>query len=390
MKLKRILVGALAFLFISIPFGYLAAETVSLQKEIKLLRSQYPKYTEEEIAVTEAVKKVKNSVVSIVVRQEVFAPSERVMDIGNGFQIVVPGDLKSQGKQVVGQGSGFVIRDDGLIVTNKHVVAEQNADYQVIFGSGKKFDAKVVATDPVNDLALLKISGKKYGKFPAAILGDSKELQMGQTVIAIGNALGELNNSVTKGVVSALNRAILASDSAGGQTERLVKIIQTDAAINPGNSGGPLVNSFGEVVGVNTAVNLGAENIGFAIPVDDVKFVLESFESSGAVVRPFLGVRYAGINEEVKTQKSLPYARGVILVSGENGEPAVTPGGPAEKAGLKEGDIILEINGKRITEENDLAPLVRDFKVGDMVKLRVWKADLKKEVNLSVKLAELK
>lgn len=387
--LKRITLILVGLFVISTPF-YLAAQNFSLQEQIADLRGMYSKLTDEEIAVVEAVKKAQGAVVSVLQSKEVFAPTEKMLDLGNGFQMLVPGDLKSQGKQVVGQGSGFLIRDDGLIVTNKHVISDKNADYQVVFNNGTKAIAKVVATDPVNDVALLKIdAGKIPGGVHGLTLSDSSDLYVGQTVIAIGNALGELQNTVTKGVISAMNRSITASDSSVGQTEKLVKIIQTDAAINPGNSGGPLLSTSGEVVGINTAVNQGAENIGFAIPAEDISFVIQSYEKNGKVTRPYLGVRYAPITADMKKQLKLPYSRGVILVAGNSGELAVAADSPAQKAGLAEGDIILSINGTAIDTNNDLVTLVRNFSVGDTVKLRVWQKTTKKEKTISLKLASI-
>lgn len=380
----------LAFLFVIVTPIYLFAQNFSLQQQITDLRGQYSKLTDEEIAVVEAVKRSRGAVVSVVQSKEVFAPTQKLLDLGNGMKMVVPGELKSQGKKVVGQGSGFLVRADGLIATNKHVIFDKNADYQVVFNTGGKAVAKVVAMDPVNDVALLKIDA---GSIPGGVLpltlGDSKNLYVGQTVIAIGNALGKLQNSVTKGIVSATDRSIVASDSSAGQTEKLVKIIQTDAAINPGNSGGPLLSTSGEVVGINTAVNQGAENIGFAIPAEDIAFVINSYEKNGSVVRPFLGIRYVPINADVKKELKLSYVRGVLLAGGE-GQPAVVSDSPAQKAGLVEGDIILSINGTNIDVDHDLASMVRNYSVGETVSLRVWQKSTKKEKVIKVKLTAMK
>lgn len=389
-KMKKfwLFIGLGLFVSIAIPLSYLGAKTISLEREIQKLRRAYPQFTEEEIAVVELVKQAQQSVVSVVIRKEVFSRGERLLDLGNGFQITVPGELESQGKQIIGQGSGFVIGKDGLIVTNKHVISDKNAEYQAVFNDGRQFDVKVVARDPFNDVALLKIV-KPPKNLRSLALSDSKKLYIGQTVIAIGNALGEFQNTVTKGVISAKNRSILATDENAGQTERLVKIIQTDAAINPGNSGGPLLNTIGEVIGINTAVNRGAENIGFAIPAEDITFVLQSYRKNGRIVRPFLGIRYAMINAEVQKKLSLPYDRGVIL-TGDNGTSAVIAGSPAYQTGLAEGDIILEINGVKLDENADLTSLIRDFEVGQTVNLLVWKKSLGQEATLQIILAEMK
>ncbi|MBI5413281.1 trypsin-like peptidase domain-containing protein [Candidatus Peregrinibacteria bacterium] len=389
-KFKKILLITGAVLMVGLPIGYLAAETFSLQKQIAELRVSYPKFTDEEIAAVEVVKRSQSSVVSILISKEVVVQGEKLLDLGNGFQMVVPGDLQSKGKQVVGKGSGFAVSDKGLIMTNKHVVADKNADYQVIFNDGTKADAKVAAMDPINDVAILKLNSGLPPNVEPLSFGDSKEIYIGQTAIAIGNALGELSNSVTKGVVSALNRSITAADDAGGQTERLVKIIQTDAAINPGNSGGPLLNTSGEVIGMNTAVDKGAENIGFAIMVDDLRFALKSYEDNGSIVRPFVGIRYALINQEIKKELNLKYSRGALLVEGEKGEPAVLAGSPGQKAGLAEGDIILKINDIAINEDKEPSGIIRNFPIGSKLKVRVWKKSTGKEVTVTVKLAEMK
>lgn len=269
---KPIFIIFAVLLALLLPLTYLTAKHLTLREQLERLSKKYPSYTDEEIAVIEAVKKVSPSVVSIIARKEVFGFQRQVLDLGNGFQIVIPGKLQSQGKQIVGGGSGFVIGRDGLIATNKHVIADAKAEYEVILPGGQKFPAKVFLKDAVHDLAFVKIENAAQKLRPLS-LADSENIRVGQSVIAIGNALGELENSVTKGVVSALNRSIIASEG-NGRTVQLDGIIQTDAAINLGNSGGPLLNTNGEVVGMNTAMNIGAENIGFAIPANKIKELL--------------------------------------------------------------------------------------------------------------------
>ena len=271
-------------------------------------------------------------------------------------------------KRKVGGGTGFFVSSDGLIVTNKHVVADEDADYSVLLNSGKQYDAEILGRDPVNDLAIVKIKGSG---FPVIPLGDSDKLELGQIVIAIGNALGEFSNTVSTGVVSGLSRSITASGSPLG-AEQLSGVIQTDAAINPGNSGGPLLNEVGEVVGINTAVAQGAQNIGFAIPVNEAKQVITSVKKYGKIVRPFLGVRYVIITSDLAKEKSLPVDYGALIVRGETQtDLAVTPGSPADKAGLVENDIILEVSGEEITEDNPLIKAIARFGVGDRVPLKI-------------------
>ena len=271
-------------------------------------------------------------------------------------------------KRQIGGGTGFFVLADGLIVTNKHVVADEDADYTVLLNNGKKYNAQVLGRDSVNDLAVVKIDGSG---FPTIPLGDSDQLQLGQAVIAIGNALGEFSNTVSTGVISGLSRSVTASGSALGP-EQLSGVIQTDAAINLGNSGGPLINEAGEVVGINTAIAQGAQNIGFAIPANEAKQVINSVKKYGRIVRPFLGVRYVIITPELAKEKKLPVEYGAWLVRGDTQtDLAVTPGSPADKAGLSENDIILEVAGEKITVDNPLVKIVSRYGVGESVELKI-------------------
>lgn len=271
--------------------------------------------------------------------------------------------------QQQGGGTGFVITSDGLIVTNRHVVSDASAQYTVITSDGKNYPAKILAIDPSPeiDLAILKIDATGL---KAVKLGNSDDLQIGQWVVAIGNALAEFENTVTVGVVSAKNRQITAQGVNGG-SEQLEGLIQTDAAINPGNSGGPLVNLDGQVVGINTATSTDAQNIGFAIPINVVKSAIDSVEATGKIIRPILGVRYEPITKDVAQAEKLPVDHGALLRGNGANQPAIVPGDPAEKAGLKDGDIITAINGEDITESQSLAQLMQKYKVGDQITLSV-------------------
>ncbi len=266
----------------------------------------------------------------------------------------------------VGGGSAFVVAD-GLLVTNKHVVDDTDAKFYALFKDGSRAEAEVVARDPAMDLAILKVG--KQGLKPLKI-GDSGALKPGQMVIAIGNPLGDLPNSVSVGVVSGLGRKIEAGGFGRGATETLDQVIQTDAAINFGNSGGPLLNIRGEVIGVNTAVNDGAQNIGFAIPSAEVSNILDSYQKQGKITRAKMGVRYVQITPRIASEYELGEVEGVLLVRGDNGEPAVEPDSGADKAGLKEGDAITEFDGKKITSETPLTLLIRTKKPGDKVTVR--------------------
>jgi serine protease Do len=285
--------------------------------------------------------------------------------------------------QQQGAGTGFIIKSTGLIVTNKHVVSDQ-ATYKVLTSDGKSYDPEIVAVDPLNDLALLKInaSGLK-----AVTLGDSDKLKAGQQVIAIGNALGEYQNTVTRGIVSAIGRTITAGGS-DGTSEQLEGVIQTDATINPGNSGGPLINLAGQVIGINTAMDSQGSQIGFAIPINSVKSALDSYAATGKISRPMLGIRYINITKEIAALNKLDVEQGAWVTSGSVSSPAVTPGGPADKAGIKENDILVSINGKTIDENNSVISLLRVYKPGDTIIVKLRRSG--REMQVSVKLGEFK
>lgn len=339
----------------------------------------------EDDIVTEMVKRASPAVVSIMATEEVTqyvvenqTPDQFFNIPGFDFQIPQYKQLPEKKKQTVGRGTGFFISSDGMILTNKHVVAETNIEYSIITSDGKSLSAKILAADPFNDIALLKVEGDKFSYLA---LGDSDKIKIGQTGVAIGFALGEFKNTVTKGVISGINRKVTAG--SGGQSEQLEDVIQTDAAINPGNSGGPLLNLRGEVIGINTAVSNQGQLIGFAIPVNVAKSSIESVKKTGKIVRPFLGVRYLIINDALAKEEKLPVDYGAWLVKGENQtEVAVTPGSTADKAGLMENDIILEFNGQKITQDNSLAQMVQKYQPGDEVTLKILSKGQEKTVKL--------
>lgn len=272
-------------------------------------------------------------------------------------------------------GSGFIISEDGLIVTNKHVVSQEGAEYSVITSDDVEYSVTEITRDPANDLAIIKIDTKDQ-KLKPLKLGDSSNLKVGQFVIAIGTALGEFRSTVTTGVVSGLGRGIVAGSAYEGFVERLDDVIQTDAAINPGNSGGPLLNSSGEVIGVNVAVAAGAENIGFAIPVNIVKKGLESFEDTGAFAsKPFLGVSYQMIPQRAALLNNVPQGALVLDVVADSA---------AARAGIEIDDIITRFNGQNLNEDNPLADAISELEVGDSVDLTVWRSG--EEINMSTTL----
>jgi S1-C subfamily serine protease len=352
----------------------------------------------DEQRVIGVVQKAQPAVVSIIVTRNVPILEQYYEDLpfgqspfGNpfgpspfgspfGFQIPRFRERGMQ-EQEVGGGSGFLVSADGMIVTNRHVVSEENAAYTVFTNDGKKYDATIVARDPVNDIAILKISASDV---PFLEFGSSANLQVGQTAIAIGNALAEFRNTVSVGVISGLARSVVAGNETG-QTEQLEEVIQTDAAINPGNSGGPLLDLNGRVVGVNVAMAVGSENIGFALPADLVKSVVESVQKTGRIVRPFLGIRYVMITPAIKESNQLPVDSGALVVRGEEAtDLAITPGSAADKAGIVEGDVILEIDGVKLEKNKTLSSVIRTKKPGDMVTLKVWSKGTTRDVRITL------
>lgn len=345
-----------------------------------------------ELGAVEAIKRVKPAVVSIIISKDL--PKVQYYNpfmndpffqqfFGQDNSVPNSGSQGSQ-KQEIGGGSGFIVSSDGLIVTNKHVVSDKNADYTVLMNDGKqKYSAKVLARDPANDIAIIKIDAKGL---PTAVLGDSGKLEVGQSVITIGNALAEFQNTAGAGIVSGLSRSITAS-GAGNGSEQLTNIIQTDATINPGNSGGPLINLNGEVVGVNVAMAQGAENIGFSIPINDVKKSINDVKTVGRIVSPYIGVRYMMVNDEIKSKNNLSVDYGALVLRGDTaGDLAVIPGSPADKAGIVENDIILEVNGVKVDQNNTLASIVGKYSVGDELKIKLLHKGAEK--NVTVKLEE--
>ncbi len=318
----------------------------------------------------DAVRKVTPAVVSIVVSK--YLP--RIHDI-NPAQLFNPfmmGDVEDgAGQKVkVGGGSGFIVHPDGLILTNKHVVFDAEAEYAVVMNDGSEHPVKVLSRDPINDIAVLKMEGVNL---PHAELASSTEIELGQTVIAIGNALGLFSNSVSKGIISGLSRSISASlgGAPGAHMEQLRGVIQTDVAINQGNSGGPLVNLDGDVVGINTAVIFGAQNIGFALPIDWVKGDLEDIVKHGRIIKPFLGLMYVMITTDLAQRYALSINHGAMIIRDHRPDAhAVLAGSPADKAGLKEHDIVTHLDGVELSAGTDLTDMLQKHSVGDAIPMR--------------------
>ncbi len=345
----------------------------------------------EELGAAAAIKKANPAVISIIVTKDLpkikqYSPfSDPFFNQFFGQNYSVPQEDPGTQKQETGRGSGFIVSADGYIATNKHVANDKNSEYTVLMNDGKEYSAKFLAADPVNDLAIIKVDEKNL---PTVSLGDSDKLEVGQTAIAIGNALGEFRNTASLGIISGLGRSITASGSGYG-SEQLSNIIQTDAAINPGNSGGPLLNLNGEVVGVNVAIAQGAQSIGFAIPINDAKKAINDVKTAGKIISPYIGVRYVLINEEIKSKNNLSVDYGALILRGNTiGDLAVIPGSPADKAGLQENDIILEVDGVKIDENNPLANAVSKHSVGDELTMKILHKGAEKEIK--VKLEERK
>ncbi len=393
---KRQLLGVvLIAIAVSSCFGFLAgivsyshfyseiknylSEIPGFQKIIEkqtVIEKEYLPQTSQEQAIIDVVKEASPAVVSIVVSKDMPVYEQYYTD-PFFYQYRQVGTKK----QEIGSGSGFIVSKDGLVLTNKHVVLDDAAEYLVLTNDGKKLPTKVLAKDSLQDLAVLKIETEKViddtgalvqKEFPVVKLGDSDKLQIGQTVIAIGNALGEYRNTVSVGVVSGLGRTITAS--TGDFVETIEDVIQTDAAINKGNSGGPLLNLKGEVIGINTATVLEAQNIGFTIPVNKAKKDIESLEASGKVVYPYLGVYYSLITPDIQEEFSLSVDYGAWIghdARGQKTDTAVVQDSAAQTAGFQQDDIILEFGGEKVTTDNSLSKLIQKRNPGDKVSMQV-------------------
>lgn len=327
------------------------------------------KVVKEESMVIDVVEKAADSVVTVGVKktQQIVNPFENLFDPFNFFGLPQQqqDDRINEEEQIEQDiGSGFIVSQDGLIVTNKHVVADLDAEYKVITKDNQEHEIEKIFRDPTMDVAILKIEASDLKTIE---LGSSTDLKVGQSVIAIGTALGEFRHTVTTGVISGLGRGISAGDIFGSYSEQLDNVIQTDAAINPGNSGGPLLNSAGQVIGVNVATTSGAENIGFAIPIDLVKAALDDFNKTGRFERAYLGVKYKMITRDLALLNEVPEGAYVVEVIEDS---------PANKAGVIQGDIIIKIDGKKIQEKKGgLAKMVQEKEIGEEVELEIWREE---------------
>lgn len=371
-KIKRFLIGGAILLVILASvlggaisdrlFGYKLLDRFFPQKKAAsspLVTNQ--KVLTEESVVIDVAERVSPSVVTIGITK-----SQKMIDLFGdsffgpfGFFPQKPETTDEEIKQDIA--SGFIIDSNGLIVTNKHVVDDTEAKYRVITKDDKEYEVQKIYRDPVNDLAILKIDTN--GLKPVE-LGDSGDLRVGQFVVAIGTALGEFRHTVTTGVISGLGRGISAGSPFEGYAEQLDNVIQTDAAINPGNSGGPLLNSVGQVIGINVAVAAGGQNIGFALPINVVKEAIDNFNRTGKFERPFLGIRYRMISQQSALMNDVP--QGALVVE-------VVANSAADEAGIKQGDIIVKIDGQKLAAEDSIAKIIQKKKVGDKLDLEIWR-----------------
>lgn len=346
---RVILVASVIVLGLAAGFGGSALQDVLQKPLTQLIENSSGKdgnliVTGEEEDIASVAAKVSPSVVSIVTTVQ-----SRTFETGEGA------------------GTGIIISADGYIMTNKHVISDAS-NVSVVASDGTSYDnVKVVGADPLNDVAFLKVDGVTNLK-PAEI-GDSSSIRIGQKVVAIGNALGQYQNTVTSGIISGTGRPVSAQ--AGETVETLTDLLQTDASINPGNSGGPLVNVAGQVIGINTAIASDAAGIGFAIPINATKGLMSGVLQSGKISRAYLGVSYQTVTPEIAKQFNLPVSKGAYVVSASQSANAVVTGGPADKAGVKNRDIITKINDKEVGENGGVASLVGEYKPGDTIQLTI-------------------
>lgn len=319
--------------------------------------------TEDEADLANLVKKVGPTVVSIVITQTT----------GSGrFQTTSEG-----------AGTGIIVSADGYILTNRHVVQDART-LEVLNSEGERYsDVTLVGSDPLNDIAILKIKNAK--DLPVAELGDSGTVRVGRRVIAIGNSLGQYQNTVTSGIISGLGRPVTAAtDELGMNVESLTDLLQTDAAINPGNSGGPLINMAGQVIGINTAIVSDAQSVGFAIPINAARGIIRGVLANGTIQKAYLGVQFVAITPDIRAELNLSERNGALVKSGTSGQSAVISGGPADKAGIREGDIITKVDDRVIGEQGGLGSLIAEFLPGEKVTLTIIRDGKTQEVSVTL------
>lgn len=364
--MRRLIILVILLLFFLGVLSFVSQFSPQLQDRLSTQQNLLPNTSDkvrvvsEESIVIDVVKNVGPSVITIAAR----SPQRSLFEEDPFSFFDIPRERGESEMQNIG--TGFIVSNEGFIVTNKHVVSTQGIQYSVVTNTDKSYTIEHIYRDPLNDIAILKINPNQHNEDLKPIqMGDSSNLQVGQLVIAIGTALGEFNNTVTTGVISGLGRGIVAGSAFEGFAERLDNVIQTDAAINPGNSGGPLLNSSGQVIGVNTAVSQSGQNIGFALPINVIKESLNNFNETGQFNRPYLGVSYQMISREAALRNDLP--EGAFVRS-------VIEGSAADKAGILVGDVITHADGQKLeAENNELAIVISKKKVGERMVIRVWR-----------------
>jgi S1-C subfamily serine protease len=370
----KILSGIL-FLLLSLSFGYLGGRLANNdQSKSTTIQSQKVVLSSQGQVISNIAKTVGPSVVSID------AASQGSFD--SQTNAPVSGD----------SGTGIILTKDGLIITNRHVVPAGTTTVRVTLSDGTIYDnVQIIGrTSESNslDIAFLKITDVKGKTLIPATIGDSSKTQLGDPVVAIGNALGQFQNTVTSGIISGFGRSLQATDSTGTQGENLADLFQTDAAINEGNSGGPLVNLNGDVIGINTAIAGNAQNIGFAIPVNDISGMINNVEATGKFEQPYLGVVYIPITSDIASQYNLSVQNGAYIPPASLiGQSPIVAGGPADQAGLKEGDIITKLNGQTIDSNSGLTALLDKQSVGSKVNLTVIRGGSQITINATLGVA---
>lgn len=375
-KLLALLVFLLVLLVFGSSNGLLQNWRLKTTSLSQMTGTEKVKIISEESAVISAIDKALPSVVTVGISKTTSAQDLFELNPSDPFSPFrrIPGEEQKVEQNI---GSGFIIAENGLIVTNKHVVADTEATYKILTSGGKTYEVKHISRDPLNDLAILKIDANNLQPLK---LGNSSNLKLGQLVMAIGTPLGEFTNTVTSGIISGLKRGVVAGSPYAQYVERLDNVIQTDAAISPGNSGGPLINSLGEAIGVNTAVSQSGQNIGFAIPIQVVKDLIGNYNKSGGTIeRPFLGIRYQMITKQNAIVNEV--SEGAYVVQ-------VVDGSPAQKAGIVTGDIIIDFDGHRIKGDDDktLQKLIASHKIGDHISLKLYRdgKTIEKTVTLEI------
>ncbi|QQS19298.1 trypsin-like peptidase domain-containing protein [Candidatus Saccharibacteria bacterium] len=378
--LTKILIGLIIF-SISFGGGWLGASSKMSDTDSRAVAEQKTIVTNTANLVSSIAGSVGGSVVSVnVTSQSTATGYGGLFDFGYG-----PYTQESAG-------TGVIISSDGLIMTNRHVVPTGTTDVSVTLSDGTVLDkVKVIARTSSRDtldIAFLKVEDDEGKKLVAAKLGDSSKMKVGDAVVAIGNTLGQFQNTVTSGIISGYGRSLVAGDGSGDQAENLDDMFQTDAAINQGNSGGPLVNMNGEVIGINTAIASDAQTVGFAIPINNVKGLIENVRKSGKLERPYLGVVYVMLTDDIAEEYNLGSTRGAYIPKTEDmGSETVIKGGPAAEAGIAEGDIITKIDGTDINEKSSLLSILSKHKAGDSVELTILRGDATKTISVKLGIA---